>query len=102
MASQNSTVLTSTTPLFLLQMMLVDIMFNSPHHRFSEHDQRAILSLCTSLGAKGVPSLYQYQEWKRWFSENLGHPAVKFTSPSGNIFYINDIMKSLELVRQIP
>jgi hypothetical protein len=78
--------------------MLIDIMFDSPNHRFSEHDQHAILSLCKSLGGQGVPSLYQYQEWKKWCTSLMGAPSIPFTSPSGNLFYVNDVLKAMEMV----
>ncbi|KAI0345233.1 hypothetical protein BDW22DRAFT_1470253, partial [Trametopsis cervina] len=73
------------------QMFITDLLFSSPRLRFSQAQKKAVLAWAKALHAKDVPSLYALTKGQESVKKLVGNPTQKFTSKSGNIFYINDI-----------
>lgn len=83
---------------YALQMFTTHLLFASPRLRFSESQKRAVLSWATELGAPNVPSLAALKDCQRGVEEIVGHPTEKVVSPSGNVFYLNDVGKAIAKV----
>lgn len=79
-------------------MFLTDVLFSSPRLRFSEAQMTAVLAWGKDLGAREVPSLGGLKRCRKAIGDLLGNPTKKFTSASGNIFYLNDIGKAIARV----
>lgn len=77
------------------QMMKTDILFSSPHLRFSRAQKQAILAWGKELGAKDVPSLYKLEKFQQEALHAVGDPSSKVNTPSGNVFYINSVRMSI-------
>jgi len=79
-------------------MFLTDLLFSSPRLRFSQPQKTAILEWAQSLHARGVPTLNALENTRKRIKDLVGDPTEKVTSPSGNIFYVNDIAKAIAKV----
>jgi len=79
-------------------MFTIHLLFTSARLRFSEPQKCAILSWATELGAPNVPLLDALKRCQKDVEEVVGHPTAKVISPSGNIFYINDVGKAIAKV----
>ncbi|KAG1795226.1 hypothetical protein EV424DRAFT_1306863, partial [Suillus variegatus] len=72
---------------------VTSLLFSSPRLLFSDAQKRAILSWAQELGARDVPSLGAIKKSHRYLDNLIGDPTEKVTARSGNIFYINDVVK---------
>jgi hypothetical protein len=79
-------------------MFLTHLLFTSPRLRFSEAQKVAVLNWAKELRAIGVPSLYALRKCQKGIEELVGHPTKKATSPSGDVFYLNDVGKEIAKV----
>ncbi|KAI0689246.1 hypothetical protein C8T65DRAFT_731047 [Cerioporus squamosus] len=76
-------------------MMRTDILFSSPHLKFSRAQQEAILAWGKAMGGRDIPSLYRLDKFQREALEAVGNPTVKVGTASGNVFYMNSIREIL-------
>ncbi|RDX41693.1 hypothetical protein OH76DRAFT_1364093 [Lentinus brumalis] len=76
-------------------MMRTDILFSSPHLRFSRAQQEAILAWGKAMGGRDIPSLYKLDKFQREALDAVGNPTVKIRTASGNVFYMNTIRETL-------
>jgi hypothetical protein len=83
-------------------MFLTDVLFNSPHLRFSEAQKRAVLRWGKDLGAQDVPKLHALDSFQKKMMENMGKPTSRKSSCRGNIYYINDIGDAIAKVVFYP
>ena len=60
--------------------------------------KQAVLDWARQLGAKNVPSIYQLEKTTDRIRKLVGNPTTKVTSPTGNVFFINDIGKAIAQV----
>lgn len=74
------------------------MLFSSPRLRFSNAQKQAVLDWARQLGARNVPSIYQLEKMAERIRKLVGDPTTKVTSPTGNIFFINDIGKAIAKV----
>lgn len=79
-------------------MMHTDILFNSPHLRFSREQKLAVLAWGTALGASNVPSLYAIERFQQLAREAIGDPTEKVVSAAGHVFYMNNPVKLIAKV----
>lgn len=77
---------------------MTSLLFSSPRLPFSDAQKRAILSWAQELGARDVPSLGAIKKSHRYLDNLIGDPTEKVTARSGNIFYINDVVKLIAKV----
>ena len=80
-------------------MFYTHILFNNPRLRFSDAQKQAVLDWARQLGAKNVPSIYQLEKTTEHIRKLFGDPTTKVTSPTGNVFFINDVGKAIAQVR---
>jgi len=73
------------------QMFLTDILFNSPHLRFSLAQKNAVLRWAKDLGASNVPNLGSLETVQSKLSVLIGVPTTEKISRGGNLFYVNEI-----------
>ncbi|KAI0681707.1 hypothetical protein BC835DRAFT_1205883, partial [Cytidiella melzeri] len=66
-------------------------LLTSPRLRFSDAQISAMLRWAKALHARDVPTLYAIKKMCQDLRRLVGDPTKKVVSPSGNIFYINDI-----------
>jgi hypothetical protein len=79
-------------------MFSTHLLFSSPRLRFSRPQKQAILQWAKDLGAPNVPALGALASEQRKVEMRVGHPTEKVTSPSGNVFYFNDVGKAIARV----
>ncbi|KAI0683828.1 hypothetical protein BC835DRAFT_1217128, partial [Cytidiella melzeri] len=72
-------------------LFLTDLLLTSPRLRFSDAQISAMLRWAKALHARDVPTLYAIKKMRQDLRRLVGDPTKKVVSPSGNIFYINDI-----------
>ncbi|KIN93755.1 hypothetical protein M404DRAFT_75010, partial [Pisolithus tinctorius Marx 270] len=72
-------------------LFITTLLFSSPRLPFSEAQMRAILDWAKELGARDVPSLYAIKQHQKYLQDTVGDPTTRVVSPSGNIFYVNNI-----------
>ncbi|KAJ7834766.1 hypothetical protein B0H14DRAFT_3087587 [Mycena olivaceomarginata] len=75
--------------------MLLDVMDNLPHCRFTGDQLSLVLHFARKLGVADVPSLKGFRKIQQHLQLNCGNKPVKSTSHLGNIFYMNDIRETL-------
>ena len=75
--------------------MKTDILFSSPHLRFSRIQQEAILAYAKELGAKDVPTLYRLEKFREEALSSMDYTSQKIEASSGNVFYMNSIRRSI-------
>ncbi|KAG2346414.1 hypothetical protein BDR05DRAFT_878375 [Suillus weaverae] len=74
---------------------VTSLLFSSPRLPFSDAQKKAVLSWAQQLGARDVPSLGAIKKSQKYLDSLVGDPTKKVTARSGNIFYINDVAKSI-------
>ncbi|KAG1736269.1 hypothetical protein EDD22DRAFT_745936, partial [Suillus occidentalis] len=74
---------------------VTSLLFSSPRLPFSDAQKRAVLSWAQQLGARDVPSLGAIKKSQKYLDSLVGDPTEKVTAHSGNVFYINDVAKSI-------
>ncbi|KAJ7674194.1 hypothetical protein B0H17DRAFT_946770, partial [Mycena rosella] len=72
-----------------------DVLFSSPHLRFSRAQQQAVLSWARDLGAN-VPSYNKFRKTQDTLLEETGDPTLQQESSRGNVWYLNEISDSLK------
>jgi hypothetical protein len=77
---------------------VTSLLFSSPRLPFSDAQKRAVLSWAQQLGARDVPSLGAIKKSQKYLDSLVGDPTEKVTARSGNVFYINDVAKSIAKV----
>ena len=82
-------------------MFLTDLLFASPHLRFSEAQKSAILKWGKDLRAPDVPTLSGLKSVRQRIEGLVGDVTEKVTSAAGNIFYLNDVGKAIAKVYTI-
>ncbi|EIW74161.1 hypothetical protein CONPUDRAFT_170321, partial [Coniophora puteana RWD-64-598 SS2] len=75
-------------------MFLTDLLFKSPRLRFSQAQQKAILSWAKELGAK-VPSQWALSKFQDELQDEVGDPTQKYESSRGHVFYLNSVGESI-------
>lgn len=80
------------------QMFITDILFSSPRLHFSEAQKHAVLDWANELGAKNVPSLYAVNKCQKKIRNLVGASTERVVSPSGTVFYLNDIGNAIAKV----
>lgn len=80
------------------QTCLAAVTFNSPRLRFSQPQQRAVLSFAKALGAQNVLTLNRIKKCVQALKSEVGDPTQKKTSSHRNVYYLNDIGESLKHV----
>ncbi|KIN94071.1 hypothetical protein M404DRAFT_169286 [Pisolithus tinctorius Marx 270] len=73
------------------KLFITTLLFSSPRLPFSEAQMRAVLDWAKELGARDVPSLYAIKQHQKYLQDTVGDPTTRVVSPSGNIFYVNNI-----------
>ncbi|EGO01205.1 hypothetical protein SERLA73DRAFT_179315 [Serpula lacrymans var. lacrymans S7.3] len=76
-------------------MFAADLLFSSPRLRFSQAQQKAILSWANELSAKYVPTLHALKKCQETIRHLVGNPTEKVATNSRNIFYQNSIGKAI-------
>lgn len=76
--------------LWLVQLFLTDLLFNSPRLRFSRAQQKSILLWASELGAN-VPSYDRLRKCQTTLKEATGDPTSRQESGRGNVWYLNEI-----------
>lgn len=79
-------------------MFLTDVLFSSPRLRFSEAQKCAVLKWAKDMHARDVPTLGGLKKCRQEIKDLVGNSTRKVTSPSGNIFYLNDIGNAIAKV----
>lgn len=79
-------------------MFHTSILFSSPRLCFSDAQKVAILNWAKALHAPEVPSLYAIKKSQNRILNLTGDPTSKEISPTGNIFYFNNIANSIAKV----
>ncbi|KAG1866336.1 hypothetical protein C8R48DRAFT_672094 [Suillus tomentosus] len=74
---------------------MTSLLFSSPCLPFSDAQKRAVLSWAQQLGARDVPSLGAIKKSQKYLDSLVSDPTEKVTARSGNVFYINDVVKSI-------
>ncbi|KAG2145797.1 hypothetical protein DEU56DRAFT_708851, partial [Suillus clintonianus] len=74
---------------------VTSLLFGSPWLPFSDAQKRAVLSWARELGARDVPSLGAIKKSHKYLDALVGDPTEKVTACSGNVFFINDVAKSI-------
>ncbi|KAI0692036.1 hypothetical protein BC835DRAFT_1416789 [Cytidiella melzeri] len=69
----------------------VNLLLTSPRLRFPDAQISAMLKWAKALHARDIPTLYAIKKMRQDLRCLVGDPTKKVVSPSGNIFYINDI-----------
>ncbi|KAG1837184.1 hypothetical protein DFJ58DRAFT_669093 [Suillus subalutaceus] len=72
---------------------VTSLLFSSPRLPFSDAQKRAVLSWARQLGAQDVPSLGAIKKSHKYLDNLVGDPTEKVMARSGNIFYINNVVK---------
>ena len=57
--------------------------------------KQAVLDWARQLGAKNIPSIYQLDKAAEHVLKLVGDPTTKVISPTGNVFFINDVGKAI-------
>ncbi|KAF8346814.1 hypothetical protein F5887DRAFT_834375, partial [Amanita rubescens] len=78
-----------------IEAFYTHVLFSNPRLRFSNAQKQAILDWARQLGARNVPSIYQLEKAAERIRKLVGDPTTKVTSPTGNIFFINDVGKAI-------
>lgn len=79
-------------------MFLTDLLFASPHLRFSEAQKSAVLKWAKDMRALDVPTLSGLKGVRQRIEQLVGDATEKVTSAAGNIFYLNDVGKAIAKV----
>lgn len=80
--------------------MHTDLLFNSPHIRFSRQASEAVLSYARAVGARNVPTYYAWKKFQEKMQEKIGLRTEPVITQSGNLFYMNSILGSLQMVSE--
>lgn len=79
-------------------MFLTDLLFNSPRMKFSQAQQRAVLSWGKELGAQDVPVHSKLRSMQKDVLAEVGKPSTRYESSQGRVFYLNEIGDSIAKV----
>ncbi|KAG1905545.1 uncharacterized protein F5891DRAFT_927092, partial [Suillus fuscotomentosus] len=71
------------------------LLFSSPRLPFSEAQKKAVLNWAKELGVRSLPSLSVLKKCQSSLQDLVGDPTEKVTSHSGNVFYINSVVKAI-------
>lgn len=81
--------------------MLLDILDNLPRLRMSSSQFKVILWLLRELHVKNVPSFNAFRKMQKGLRKTCGSEPEMHTSSLGNIFYVNDVRRSVAKVRNL-
>ncbi|KIM60204.1 hypothetical protein SCLCIDRAFT_26728 [Scleroderma citrinum Foug A] len=76
---------------------IMALLFNSACLLFSDAQKQAVLNWAKELGAKDVPLLYAVKKCQECMESAFGVPMHMFESQTGNIFYLNDVVKAVAM-----